>query len=322
MKASRRRLLKKPLALSPLSLAIAACGGGGGGQSNNTNTSNPDLTDDVFADIGTDGLDEKVSLSSLVSNDGSSSVKVGIATSERGDHGTVSILSVYEESIINIDAFSSDERFSGIDGSGFTIAVLDTGMDLDNEAFGADTNNDGIADRIIFARDFTSEGDGTADDVQGHGTHVASIIGSSSSDTIGIAPGVNFVALQVLDSTGVGTERDIEDALQWVIQHAEAMNIVAVNLSLGDTTNYNVSNSHPVYGDELLVLHDHLNVAVVAAAGNEYQVYQSEGASSLAADPNVIAIGAVGGTPETADDLAFFSQRSVEIPTFLHLAKL
>ncbi|MCI5112579.1 MAG: S8 family serine peptidase [Marivita sp.] len=259
---------------------------------------------------------EKGDLGGGFTDDGSEDDKVGIATSARGDHGTVSVLSVQSGSVINMETFRNDARFAGIDGRGQTVVVIDTGMDLDNPAFGPDANNDGIADRIIFSRDFTSEGDGTANDVEGHGTHVASIIGSSSSNTLGVAPGVNFVALQALDATGSGTVAGIEDALQWVVQNAEAMNIVAVNMSLGDGSNFNFSTSHPAYGDELRILHDNLNVTVVAAAGNDYDFYQTEGASSLAVDPHAIAIGAVGGTVATGSEIAFFSQRSDDIPTF------
>lgn len=259
---------------------------------------------------------EKGDLGGGFTDDGSEDDKVGIATSARGDHGTVSVLSVQSGSVINMETFRNDARFAGIDGRGQTVVVIDTGMDLDNPAFGPDANNDGIADRIIFSRDFTSEGDGTANDVEGHGTHVASIIGSSSNNTLGVAPGVNFVALQALDATGSGTVAGIEDALQWVVQNAEAMNIVAVNMSLGDGSNFNFSRSHPAYGDELRILHDNLNVTVVAAAGNDYDFYQAEGASSLAVDPHAIAIGAVGGTLATGSEVAFFSQRSDDIPTF------
>ena len=299
--------------VSPTAFLLAACGGGGQSDADDNSITDPVDSSTDTAEANEPGA--KLILSSIIQDNGSSNVKVGLATGERGQHGTVSVLSNSQQSIINIDRFKSDERFAGIDGSGLTIAVIDTGMDLDNQAFGLDANNDGISDRIIFARDFTSEADGTADDVEGHGTHVASIIGSSSGDTISVAPGVNFVALQVLNSEGVGTEEDVEDALQWVVQNAESMNIIAINLSLGDGTNHSFTSTHPVYGDELAALHDSLNIAVVAAAGNEYQQYQAEGASSLAVDPNVIAVGAVGGTLATSDDLAFFSQRSIEIPT-------
>lgn len=270
--------------------------------------------DEANSFFATMGL-EKDDVGDGLTNDGSDSDKVGVSRSARGDHGEVSVLSVQSNSVINIDAFRNDPRFAGIDGSGQTIAVLDTGIDLDNRAFGPDANNDGISDRIIFSRDFTSEGDGTANDIEGHGTHVTSIIGSSSNNTLGVAPGVNIVALQVLDATGSGTALGIEDSLQWLVQHAESLNITTVNMSLGDSTNINNLMSHPIYGDELRVLHDDLNVTVIVAAGNSYEQFQREGASSLAVDPHVIAVGAVGGSNPTRDDVAFFSQRSDDIPT-------
>ena len=308
---------REALLVSPVSFVLTACGG----ESNTTSEidhsdSLPVYNPEQPSATSPNEETEKVVLSSLVTNDGSTEDKLGIATSARGVHGSVSVLNTQSSSVFGIDDFRSDARFAGVDGAGLTVAVLDTGIDLDNSSFGADSDNNGIADRIIFSRDFTSERDGTPNDIHGHGTHVASIIGSSSQVTTGIAPGVNLAVLQVLDSTGSGTTSALERALQWVMQNAEAMNIVAVNMSLGDRTNQNFLASHPIYGDELRALHDNLNVSVIVAAGNEYQIYQTEGASSLAVDPNVVAVGAVGGTVASEDDVARFSQRSDDIPTF------
>ena len=56
--------------------------------------------------------------------------------------------------LINLDSFRADLRFDGIDGSGFAVVVLDTGIDLDHPFFGPDSNQDGVADRIVFHHDF------------------------------------------------------------------------------------------------------------------------------------------------------------------------
>ncbi len=250
-----------------------------------------------------------------LTTDGSTDDKVGIAGPEASSSGDLSISTLEAGVVLNLSAFQSDARFAGIDGSGQTVVVIDTGIDLNHPAFGPDTDGNGISDRIIFSRDFTDERDGTANDEEGHGTNVASIVASSASAFPGVAPGANIVALQALDRTGSGTSFWIEEALQWVVQHAEALNIVAVNMSLGDSSNGNFIQTDPIYGDELSALANQLGVTTIVAAGNAYAEFQVEGASSLSRDPNTIAIGAIGGTSATLDDVTFFSQRSSVIPT-------
>ncbi|MFN7195446.1 MAG: S8 family serine peptidase, partial [bacterium] len=73
----------------------------------------------------------------------------------------------------NIAAFRADPRFAGIDGAGYSVVVIDTGIDLDHPFFGPDANGDGIADRIVFQQDFFGANDPSAADGNGHGTHVA-----------------------------------------------------------------------------------------------------------------------------------------------------
>lgn len=231
--------------------------------------------------------------------------------------------------IISLNAFRADSRFSGIDGSGQTVVVIDTGIDLNHPAFGPDSNGDGVSDRIVYHEDFSRDGDGTADDVQGHGSNVASIVASSASGYQGVAPGANIIALQALGNNGSGRNGDIEKALQWVVANASTYNITAVNMSLGNGTNVNAEGANPSgYADELTALNN-LGVITIAAAGNDYFSYQTEGASDLAADPNTIAVGAVwdanvgkvtfrSGAEDTttgADRLTSFSQRSDDLPT-------
>ncbi|MEE4376978.1 MAG: S8 family serine peptidase, partial [Candidatus Competibacteraceae bacterium] len=189
-----------------------------------------------------------------------------------------------------VEALRADPRFSHLDGAGYTIVVLDSGIDLDNPAFGADANGDGVADRILFAQDFSNDGDATAEDVFGHGTRVASVLGSSSPTAPGVAPGVNIVALQVLDNNGNGTGESLERALQWVIDNESAFNIVAVNLPIGQGINSSVPFSG-FLSDEMAVLAE-VGVVTIAAAGNDYYSYQTEGLDYPAAEPSAIAVGA------------------------------
>lgn len=234
--------------------------------------------------------------------------------------------------LIRIDEFRADSRFLSTDGAGLTVVVIDTGIDLDHPAFGPDANGDGISDRIVYSEDFTNDGDGTVDDVNGHGSNVASIVGSSATGYTGVAPGANVIALQALANNGSGRNGWVEKALQWVVANGQAYDVVSVNLSLGNGTNINSEIPNPSgYADELAVLNQQ-GIITVAAAGNSYFDYQVPGASDLAADPNVLAVGAVwdadvgkvsfgGGGPEdtttAADRVTAFSQRSPDLPTVM-----
>ncbi len=279
-------------------------------------------TDSLFSNLA----DDKAAPGSGLTNDGSLTEKIGLL--DEGplfesnndnvnglDIGDVSTLSVGSADVLNLTSFRADGRFEGIDGRGLTVVVIDTGIDLNHEAFGPDLDENGVSDRITFTQDFSGEGDGTADDVQSHGTHVASIIGSSASGFTGVAPGVNIVALQALDNSGSGSSLGIEASLKWVVANAATLNIVAVNMSLGGNVNTNSLSTHPVYGDELRTLHTELGVVTVVAAGNDYRNLQAEGVSLLSADPNTISVGAIGGSTATGGDIASFSQRSDDIPT-------
>jgi len=209
----------------------------------------------------------------------------------------------------------NDPRYSGFEGQGLAVVVIDSGIDLDHPYFGPDSNKDGVADRIIYQYDFTGRNDADGSDVQGHGTHVASIIGSSDSKYVGIAPQVNIISLRVLGDNGSGSASDILEALYWTVLNAKRYNIVAVNMSLGDSS----FDTSPTAG----YMHKYfqaltsLGVIVVAAAGNSYHLEQRQGVAYPASDPLALAVGAVWaqdgktslqvGVP---DAIAGFSQRA------------
>ena len=65
---------------------------------------------------------------------------------------------------------------STLDGSGITIAVLDSGIDSKHKSFAT-------SGKIKFSKDFTAEN--RTDDPWGHGTHVAAIAAGDSAPTGG-----------------------------------------------------------------------------------------------------------------------------------------
>ncbi|MBL8705928.1 MAG: S8 family serine peptidase, partial [Rhodospirillales bacterium] len=181
---------------------------------------------------------------------------------------------------IGLTAFRADARFAGIDGSGYNIVIIDTGINATHPYF---------AGRITYSYDFSGANDADAKDFNGHGSNVSSIAAGST----GVASGAGIIHLKVFaDNSGTAFYTDVEEALQWVAANAAAYNIASVNLSLGAGVNYSGATTHWILGNEFQALAN-LGVVTVASAGNSFYSYQTQGVSDLGADPNVLAVGAV-----------------------------
>ncbi|WP_256872037.1 Calx-beta domain-containing protein [Nostoc sp. TCL26-01] len=160
-------------------------------------------------------------------------------------------------SLINLNNFWADSRFANIKGNGFTSVIIDTGIDLNHPFFGADADNNGIADKIVYQYDF-ADNDADASDQNNHGSHIASIFSS-------VAPNSNIIALKVFKDNGAGSFADLEKALQWVATNSNTYNIASVNLSIGDSQNWTTATSRYGIGDELAAIASQ-NIIINAAA--------------------------------------------------------
>ncbi|MFD4527055.1 S8 family peptidase [Streptomyces sp. NPDC058470] len=111
---------------------------------------------------------------------------------------------------------------AGYDGTGTTIAILDTGVDQ--------THPD-LAGQEIAEKNFSSSPDST--DRYGHGTHVASIAAGTGAKSggkyTGVAPGAKILDGKVLNDYGSGATSGIIAGMEWAV--AQGANVV--NLSLG-----------------------------------------------------------------------------------------
>ena len=121
-------------------------------------------------------------------------------------------------------------------------------------------------------------------DPYGHGTHVSSIIASSGVATTGnfqgVAPGVNLVAVRVLDQNGEGSYSNVIAGIQWVMNQKTRYNIRVMNLSL----------DAPV---QSFYWQDPLNQAVMAAWNAGIVVVVAAGNNG----PNPMTIGVPGNVP-------------------------
>ncbi|WP_460889617.1 S8 family peptidase [Promicromonospora xylanilytica] len=145
---------------------------------------------------------------------------------------------------------------AGLDGTGATVAVLDTGIDA--------THPD-VADSIAEAQSFVP-GEDVATDVQGHGTHVAStVLGSgAASDGLykGVAPGADLLVGKVLDNAGYGQDSWIIAGMEWGAAHADI-----VSMSLGDSS---LNDGTDPMAQALNALSARTGALFVVAAGNSY----------------------------------------------------
>ncbi|MBI2803874.1 MAG: S8 family serine peptidase [Planctomycetes bacterium] len=186
-------------------------------------------------------------------------------------------------SVIGLDAASNVFPYSG---QGYSVAILDTGIDYNHPDLGGGF---GAGYRVVAGYDFVNNDADPMDD-NGHGTHLAGIIGSGNGNSPGVAPNVQFIALKVLDSKMNGSWAAVDNALQWVIANQAQYNIVGVNLSLG-SGNY-TSNPYSLLESDFSTLKS-LGVFTAAAAGNFFYTYNSQpGVGYPSISPNVVSVGA------------------------------
>ena len=104
------------------------------------------------------------------------------------------------------------------DGSGVRAYILDTGIRTGHSGFGGRASSG-----------FTAINDaGGSEDCNGHGTHVAGTVGSS---TWGVAKNASLVAVRVLDCSGNGTTAGVIAGIDWVA--ANHVKPAVANMSLG-----------------------------------------------------------------------------------------
>lgn len=180
-------------------------------------------------------------------------------------------------------------RVNGVSGySGEGVAwIIDSGVDLDH----ADLNVD--ASRAFNA--FTSGRDGkSADDGNGHGTHVAGTIAAINNDfgVIGVAPGATVIPVKVLDSRGSGSYSGV----------IAGVDHVAANGSDGDVANMSLGGPVSQALDDAVVEAAKSGVKFVLAAGNDSDDANNH-SPARANGTNVYTISAM----DVDDAFAYFS---------------
>lgn len=176
---------------------------------------------------------------------------------------------------------------AGYTGAGVTVAVLDTGV---NQA------HPYLAGREIAERNFSSAPDNT--DVDGHGTHVASVIASTDSTYRGVASGVSLLDGKVLDDSGYGQESEIIAGMQWAAEQGATV----ANLSLGGTDTPEIDPLE----EAVNTLSEEYGILFVIAAGNS-------GGDGTVGSPGSADAALTVGAVDRQDNLAPFSSRGPRV---------
>jgi serine protease len=149
-------------------------------------------------------------------------------------------------------------------GRGVTVAVLDTGVAY---AFRKPHRRSPDLNRgkFVAGYDFV-DGDQYPNDVNGHGTHVASTIAEATDNGValtGLAYGATIMPVRVLDNDGEGSTSDIADGIRFAARKGARI----INLSLEFSADVTAS-AVPQLIDAIGYAHRR-GVFVVGAAGNE-----------------------------------------------------
>jgi len=161
------------------------------------------------------------------------------------------------------------------DGTGKRVWIIDTGVDSDHP----DLNVDKTLSKSFLTNETSIE------DNNGHGTHVAGIIGAlnNTRGVLGVASGVSIIALKALNGEGEGNSSGLIKALNYVGQNAQAGEVV--NMSLGtDTISLALDNAVRTLADR--------GILFAIAAGNDAKAANLNSPARVNS-PNVFTVSAI-----------------------------
>src|SRR3954452_20359145 len=121
-----------------------------------------------------------------------------------------------------LDMVGADAAHAVTTGTGAVVAVIDTGVKADHPD---------LVGQTLPGHDFI-QNDDTAQDGNGHGTHVTGIIDALTGNGVGVesvAPGAKVLPVRVLDDDGNGDADVVAEGINWATDHGADV----INLSLG-----------------------------------------------------------------------------------------
>ena len=182
-----------------------------------------------------------------------------------------------------------DEVFSLSTGKGVNVAIVDSGIDLENQSLSSGIVYAGstIPDNAYGGSGYSILYKGPQD-FTGHGTHVAGLIRADGSDpqVVGMAPGCSIISIKALERNG----NTATGYTSWIVRALlEAVDRGAdiVNLSLGGSKNKDG------FLTEAIEIAASKGVTVICAAGNYNGTGYPGSVDYPASDPLTICVTAL-----------------------------
>ena len=194
------------------------------------------------------------------------------------------------------------------------VAVIDTGVDLDHP------------DLNVYTAGAKNCSTGkSADDGNGHGTHVAGTIGAldNASGVVGMAPGARIWPVRVLDNRGSGSWSAVICGIDYVTRHASKIEVVNMSLGGGGADDGNCGNTNNDVMHKAICRSVAAGITYVVAAGNSAAdastfvpaAYDEVITVSALADFDGIpgGVGAASCRSDVDDTFANFSNYGVDV---------
>lgn len=199
------------------------------------------------------------------------------------------------------------------DGSGVTIAIIDTGVNFDHEEFKDSLGNtifselSGVVTGVNTVKNrasYTTEAAWASalNDTAGHGTHVTGLIAAqpNGKGIVGIAPKANIIFIKAVDANNAFPNAYIQTALTYAANNGA--DIISMSIqSYANSVTYNGSTMTGVAAQTTAFntytsADYNLGCTLLAAAGN----YNTSEPSYPANSTNVISVGSVSKDDKTA----------------------
>jgi len=119
-----------------------------------------------------------------------------------------------------ISAFNLPKAWEKTKGENVTIAVLDTGCDLDHPD---------LAENLLTGKNMIKPNLSPHDD-NGHGTHVTGILVANDNEIgmVGVCPKAKVIPIKVLDKNGNGDMSNVAAGINWAVE--QGCDLIAMSL--------------------------------------------------------------------------------------------
>ncbi|MFI2487143.1 S8 family serine peptidase [Promicromonospora kroppenstedtii] len=207
-----------------------------------------------------------------------------------------------------LDQINAETAWRASTGEGVVVAVVDTGVDLDQPDLAGQLLPGATFTGCVDVRpcgDGDFRGPDGANDGDEHGTHVAGIVAAATDNGIGVAgvaPDAEILPVKVLEA-GTGSSRDIADGIRWAADHGADV----INLSLGSGLGgqlLTIIGVDTLMRDAIAYAREQ-GALTVAAAGNS--------STPLCSDPAFTSAAICVGATDSAGLHSYYSELPVKL---------